>query len=490
MKLYLRFTGQLYLPQTAAVCYNQDMNTYEQVVERMVNLMENGVFKQGEKLPSLRELSKQLHVSVNTIREAYWKLEDRNFIEAVPQSGYYVRPSWVPSSAGGAPDPSEMNPREVSLCRIYGTYQDGECCPPGISLGIATMPRVAWPLERLGKDLQEAIRTSPDTVFDYQMPPGYLPLREQIARLAMASGTTLSPDEIIITNGCHEAVFLSLMAVCRPGDKVAIESPIYFNFLSLLERLGYETVEIPSSESEGINIEVLEYLLENEKIGAVFAIPNFSNPMGSLLSNERKKRLVALTARYKVPLIEDDIYGDLGFGDRPSTCRGFDTEGLVIHCSSFSKTIAPGLRIGWVAPGKHYDEIVRLKTLLNLGAPALLQVALARFLKEGGYERHLRNLRKDIRDSLAATRKALLEHLPEGTTVTDPAGGFVLWVTLPEGSNAMELYYRALKEGILIAPGPLFTRKEKHARSFRINGSRWCPETEAAVMTLGRLCKS
>lgn len=464
------------------------MNTYEQVAERMVNLLENGVFKQGEKLPSLRELSRQLHVSVNTVREAYWKLEDRNYIEAVPQSGYYVKPSWTPVPSGCGPDPIEMNPREVSLCRIYGTWQDGESCPPGISLGIATMPRVAWPLERLARDLQEVIRKSPDAVFDYQMPPGYLPLREQIARISMGSGTTLSPDEIIITNGCHEAVFLSLMAICKPGSKVAIESPIYFNFLSLLERMGYETIEIPSAETGGINLEVLEYVLEKEPVGAVFTIPNFSNPTGSLLSAERKRELVALVTRYGVPLIEDDIYGDLSFGNRPETCRSLDTAGQVIHCSSFSKTIAPGLRIGWVAPGRYYDEIVRLKTLLNLGAPALLQAALARFLKEGGYERHLRSLRKEIWKSMENTRNALLASLPEGTTVSEPQGGFVLWVTLPEGFHAMELYYRALKEEILIAPGALFTRREKHARSFRINGSRWCPETEAAILTLGRLC--
>lgn len=464
------------------------MNTYEQVVDRMIQLMENGVYKEGEKIPSLRELSRQLHVSVNTVREAYWRLEDQKYIEAVPQSGYYVRPLFSPVPVRTGPDPRHMDPQEVSLCRIYGKLQEGEQCPPGIALGIATVPRRLWPLDRLGKELHEALKGSSEAAFDYQMPPGYLPLREQISRLCVSSNITISPDEIIITNGCHEAVFLSLMAVCKPGGTIAIESPIYFNFLSLLEQLGYSVIEVPSAECGGINLDVLEYLLETTAIDAVFAIPNFSNPTGGSLSTAHKKQLVELVKRFQVPLIEDDIYGDLGFRERPDCCRTYDRDGLVLHCSSFSKTIAPGLRIGWVAPGRYFDDVMRLKTLLNLGSPGLFQIALARFLAEGGYERHLRSMRRDVRESLTNTRNALLAHLGEGTSVSDPEGGFVLWVTLPEGVRAMDIYYRALKEGILIAPGPLFTRKDKHERSFRINGSRWDPETERAVRILGQLC--
>lgn len=466
------------------------MNTYEQVVNTMLNLIENGVYKQGEKLPSLRNLSTQLHVSVNTIREAYWRMEDRNIIEAIPQSGYYVRAPWKPAAGNARPDPCAIDPKEESLCRIYGTLQETTQCPAGLCLGIATTPRGSWPLDRLRKGFAETLKVHPDAAFDYQMPPGYLPLREQIARLSLASKACLKSDDIVVTNGCHEAMFLSLMAVCKPGSTIAVESPIYFNIISLLERMDYNIIEIPSSDSGGINVDILEYLLETTRIQAVIAIPNFSNPTGACLDTNRKKRLVELITKHGVPLIEDDIYGDLGFEERPESCKSLDTEGLVIHCSSFTKTIAPGLRLGWVSAGSFKDDVIRLKTLLNLGAPPLTQMVLAGFLAEGGYERHLRALRKDLRASLMKTREALLENMPQGTAVSDPKGGFVLWVTLPEGYLSMDLYYHALKRTILIAPGSLFTRNEKYQRSFRINGAHWCPETLDAIRMLGKLSES
>ncbi len=319
------------------------------------------------------------------------------------------------------------------------------------------------------------------------MAPGYLPLREQIALLGVHAGLQVSPDDLIITNGCQEAVCLSLMATCKPGDLVAVESPFYFNFLSLLDRLGITPVEIPGTADEGINLDVLQFVLERNPIKAVFVISNFTNPTGAVLPTAKKKRLLDMMQKFDIPLIEDDIYGDLAFRGRPDTCKGYDTDGRVILCSSFSKTISPGVRIGWTAPGKYYDEVMRLKTVINIGSASVDQIALSIFLQQGGYERHLRRIRQAVKESVEAARRAVQEYFPPGTIVTDPQGGSFLWVTLPSDYDTMDLYFRALSENILFAPGCLFTRTGGFGNSLRINAGSWNLRTERAIRRLGAM---
>lgn len=224
--------------------------------------------------------------------------------------------------------------------------------------------------------------------FAYMMSPGYPELRKQISRLSLSAGIDLNPEEIIVTNGCHEAIFLSLMVLCKPGDTIIYESPMYFSSLQLLQRLNLKLIEIPSSEKDGVNLDTLKFVLENHPVKAMFTIPNFNNPLGFAMAVNRKKEMVEILDEYNVILIEDDIYGELYFDSRPSACKAYDKTGNVIHCSSITKTVSPGLRIGWIAPGeKYFDEICSLKNLLNISTGAINQIAAARFLKEGGYDR-------------------------------------------------------------------------------------------------------
>ena len=464
------------------------MNRYDQVAEQILHLIQNGVLKQGEKIPSLRQLSQELNVSVNTVKEAYWKLESQNHIYAVPQSGYYVKKQWQPPAAPAEFDPSNLDPKQVSICHIYGAFQNMGRCTPEISLGIATLNPKFWPTDRMNQFFQKAMRERELETYNYLMPPGYLTLRRQIARLGIASGQDLSPDEIVITNGCHEAVFLSLMVLCKPGDTVVLESPVYFSLLQLLEQLNLRVIELPSSVNGGIHLDTLRFILENHAVKAMFAITNYNNPLGYCLPSRKKQELVSLLSEFRVPLIEDDIYGDMSFGNRPDTCKAYDKEGEVLLCSSFSKTLAPGLRLGWIAPGKYYDRILNMKTLLNIATPSINQISVAHFLKEGGYDRHMRGLRAKIKTQVANMRAHLLRRLPRGSRVTRPQGGTLLWVELPKSIDTFEIYRQALKESILIAPGHLFSIKHKYAHCFRINAGIWNDRVQKAVDRLGVLC--
>ena len=461
---------------------------YGQVAERILNLINNGVLKAGEKIPSMRQLSQELNVSINTVKEAYWKLERQNYIVAVPQSGFYVQKKSSDAPAKEEIDPSRLDPQEVSLCHIYGAFQNMGQCTPEVSLGIATLNPEFWPTKKMGRYFQEAIQYQEKESYNYIMSPGYLQLREQIARIGLSCGLDLSPDEIIITNGCHEAVFLALMVLCKPGDSVVFESPMYFNLLQLLKELNLRIIELPSSQIEGVNLDTLGFAIENYPIKAMFSIPNINNPLGFSMPGWKKKKLVELLTENNISLIEDDIYGDLCFETRDETCKSFDAEGNVILCSSFSKTLAPGLRVGWIVPGKYYDRVIKMKTLLNISTASINQIVVARYLKEGGYERHLRKLRKDLKKQVANLRACILKYFPQGTKVTNPSGGFLLWIELPESIDTDIIYQDAVKKNILFAPGSLFTMKEKYSNCMRLNAGIWNDQVERAIKHVGQLC--
>jgi DNA-binding transcriptional MocR family regulator len=460
----------------------------EMVSKRILDLIRTGVLKEGDRIPSIRQLSRELKVSINTVKDAYWKLESRNYIVAVPQSGFYVKKQPAGMLHDKTIDPSRLDPQDVSLCQIYGAFQNMGQCTPEISLAIASLAPDLQPKAKMGRFLAQALREQELECFSYLMTPGHSELRQQIARLGLSCGLELSPEQIVITNGCHEAVFLALMAVCQPGDTVVLESPIYFNLLQLLQHLKLKIIEIPSSDVDGIHLSTLRFVLENHPVKAVFSISNVNNPLGFSMPRKKKKALVTLLDEYEIPLIEDDIYGDLGFRQRAHPCKSFDTKDNVLLCSSFSKTIAPGVRVGWIVPGKYYESVVKTKTLLNISTASINQIAIARFLKEGGYERHLRNLRKTLSEQVTAMRGAILKYFPKGTLVTRPSGGYLLWIELPQGIDAEAIYYKALQQGILIAPGHLFSIKPNYTHCMRLSASIWNPRVEKAIQAIGALC--
>jgi DNA-binding transcriptional MocR family regulator len=389
-------------------------------------------------------------------------------------------------------DRPAINPCEVSLSSIYQVVMRDLLDPKLLQLGIAVPNPELLPIEKLNRMLAREMRRFPTQAVSYSLPPGNLRLRKQIAQRLLLSGCALSPDQIVITSGCVEAVVLALRILCKPGDAVAIETPVYFNFLQMIQDLGLKALEIPASSRGGISLEALEYALESNsgEVKACIVISNFNNPLGGRMSDEDKLRLVNMLEEYQVPLIEDDIYGDLSYGDeRPSVAKSFDNTGNVLLCSSFSKTLAPGYRVGWVAAGRYQEQIERGKMLANVATASPPQLAIAEFLANGGYEHHLRSVRRAYARQAAQMGDAIGRAFPVGTRVSRPQGGFVLWVEMPEGIDSLVLYKKAKVQGITIAPGPIFSVDGRYRNCVRLNAACWNPAVEVAIETLGRLAK-
>ena len=279
------------------------------------------------------------------------------------------------------------------------------------------------------------------------------------------------------------------MVICKPGDTVAVESPTYYNFLQAIEMLGLKALELPTHPRDGISIDTLQYVIEHNRISACLCITSFNNPLGSCMPEEQgKKELVELLASHEIPLIEDDIYGDISFSaQRPKAAKAFDKKGNVILCSSFSKTIAPGYRIGWTAPGRFRREIERMKSVTNLAAATPPQLALAEFLAKGGYDHHLRKIRRLYARHVHLMSELVLKHFPEGTKISRPSGGYVLWLEMPQEIDCLELYEKALKKGISFAPGPIFSSRQKYRNFLRLNAATWSDDIQEAIRTLGSL---
>jgi DNA-binding transcriptional MocR family regulator len=466
----------------------QDTFLYEQVASDLADLIRQGTFRAGERIPSVRQLSRQRKISITTVLQAYMLLENQGLIETRPQSGYYVRsklPQLLPEPEMSAP---QLDPTLVSVRELVMMVLKDSTNPDLIQLGAAipnTELVIPAKLNRIMASISRKIEHSYNT---YDIPPGNEALRIQIAQRAVGIGCNLTHADVVTTSGCLEAFTLSLRAVCHPGDTVAIESPMYFGVLQVLESLDLRALEIPTHPHDGISISALKFAIEHNSIQACLVLSNFNNPLGSCIPDENKQALVELLAQHEIPLIEGDVCGEIYFsGMRPSVCKAYDRKGLVLLCSSFSKDLVPGYRVGWVAPGRFRATIEWLKYTTNVATATLPQVAIAKFLESGGYDHHLRSIRRLYASFVAQLSQAVMRYFPEGTRVTRPNGGIVLWVQLPDYADSLELYKQALQVGITLAPGYIFSATHQYKNFIRLNAAWWSYETDRAMQRLGEL---
>ena len=463
---------------------------YQELADRMTELIRQGTYPAGKRLPSVRETSRQQGVSISTVLQAYSVLESQGLIEARPQSGYYVRSqpgARLPEPEISAPgrDPSRVSLHELIMMLMADTIN-----PNLIQLGAAMPNTDLLPMKKINLIIANLARENDPTLHQYRFPPGLNSLRTQVAQRAVVSGCSLSPKDIVITSGGTEAMDVCLHAVCRPGDIVAVESPTYFGLLQSLEIHGLRALEIPTHPRDGISLEALKFAIEHNPIRAVMVISNFNNPLGSLIPDEKKKELVQLLEQNDIPLIENDVSGEIYFGGkRPLVCKAFDTKGLVMLFSSFSKDISPGLRVGWVAPGRYQAEVEWLKFTISAAAPTLGQKVVTRLLESGGYEQHLRHIRREYARNVDLLSNAVMRYFPEGTRLTRPSGGQVLWVRLPENVDSLELYRTARQAGITLAPGYVFSPTQQFPNFIRLNAAEFNYSTERAVERLGGMIR-
>jgi DNA-binding transcriptional MocR family regulator len=461
----------------------------EKVAKHVAALIEAGALRPGQRALSVRALAQQMRVSTATVVQAFSLLEARGLIEARARSGHYVRES--PSEALDRPraQRTHLESIRVSGDRMRGLFRsmrDRSIVPFGAS---CPSPELL-PTDRLGRLTGAIARSSSAIGAVYDPLPGVAALRAHIARRATRLGCSVRPDDVIVTVGAIEAIGLCLRAATRPGDTIAVESPTYFGVLALLAELGLHAVEVPADSENGMRSDVLATALEKHEIKACVAVPNFSNPSGARMPDAVKEQLVALLARHRVPLIETDVYGDLPHdGARPRPAMAFDRDGWVMHCSSFSKTLAPGYRVGWVVPGRFYERVEELKFMHTVASPTITQMAVAAFLDSGGYEHHLRRLRRAFAAQVSSAQEAIARYFPRGTRVSRPTGGFLLWVELPEGCpSAIDVQRAALERSISIAPGPIFSARGSFQRFFRLScGYPWTDSLDRAIEVLGRL---
>ncbi len=464
---------------------------YIEVSERIETLIERGIFKVGDKLLSVRALSKEQGISLSTAFQAYYSLESKGLIEARPQSGYYVK--YSPSHVLDMPKVCEPLDDALPVTiddMINSVYVDLNS-KSLLNFSMATPSIDLLPTAKLNKAVLHSLRSSKTSCLHYEHIQGNVALRRQIARQAFNWGGTPSEDDIVVTAGCVEALSLCIKATTKPGDAVAIESPTYFAIFQLMESHGLKVVEIPTDPVLGMDIEYLTQAIPRFNIKACLVVSNFNNPLGSCMPDERKKQLVEMLAKKEIPLIEDDIYGELYFGKtRPKTCKTFDKKGLILHCASFSKSLAPGYRIGWTIPGRFKDAIIRLKRMHTVSTNTLAQSAVADFLSNGRFELHLRHLRKALHTQSLRYMQAVCEYFPEDTCITRPHGGFTLWIEMNKKINGFKLHKRALKHNIGIAPGQIFSSQGRFENCFRLSyGEPWNPKIEEGIKTLGKLMK-
>ncbi len=465
------------------------MKLYEALADELAGLMASGVLRPGERLPSVRQQQERRGVSPSTVFQAYYQLEARGLIESRPRSGYYVAARRVvatPEPEVSRPDPASTM---VDVSELVFQVLEASRAPGIVPFGSAFPSPLLFPLDKLGRAVSASMRHIDPWSTVADLSPGNAELRRQIALRYQLDGVHVAPDDIVITNGALEALNLCLQAVARPGDTVLVESPSFYAALQALERIGLKAVEVATHPREGIDLGALAAALEQHKPSACWLMTSFQNPLGSLMPPEKKQALVELLAAHDVPLIEDDVYGELYFGaQRPALAKRFDSKGLVMHCSSFSKCLAPGFRVGWAAAGRFARQVERLKLTTSLAAAMPSQLALAEYLRQGGYERHLRQLRSALASQQRKMLAAIEAHFPQGTRVTQPQGGYFLWVVLPESVDALELHRQALADGISIAPGPMFSAKRAFGNCIRLNyGQVW---DDGALAVLGALAKT
>lgn len=461
---------------------------YQRIADQVEQAIAGGALRPGDRLPSVRQLSQQHGVSVTTALQALRHLENHGLVQARPKSGYFVCPR-----APALPEP-QMDLRVeaasfVSMDQVLHEFLLTMEDPQAVPAFQALPARSLLPEAKLQALLASVNRRHPEYGTTFSI-AGSTALRQQIARRAVTSGVQLRPEEIVITNGGMEALYLALKSVAAPGETILVESPTYFSLLQTIESLGMRALEIPSHPRAGISLEALDFA--TQKPGAVRAcvlLPHFPNPGGSMMPVEHKRRLVQMCAERGIALIESDIYGELYFGDqRPPVLKSFDEHNDVILCSSFTKTVAPGYRIGWIAPGRHFLKTQALKMRTSCASPMLQQEVLAQFMSDGGYDHHLRRLRAALKLQAHQMADAVARHFPMGCRLSIPQGGFMLWVELPRHVDSREVFALARLAHIGVAPGAAFSITRRFDHFIRLQyGEPWSARMEESMRKLGQI---
>lgn len=467
---------------------------YRQVIDLITDNIDTGTLRAGDRLPSLRRMSTRIGVSIPTVRQAYIELERQRKVESRPQSGFYVRGLSGNALVRAAPRfRQSARPIPVGCRSLIDRVSDGLHQPDVLPLGIAN-PCMAKPAAKgLHRAMKRVMARAEERSITYAPTLGEPGLRRQIAyRYLDSVGITVDPEDICITNGGQEALLLALQAVASKGDVIAVESPAYHGLLELIDSLGMLAIEVETCPEDGVTLSALEKTLDAHPVKACMFSTTLSNPLGVSMPEDKRKRLVEIIEERELVLIEDDVYGELLFdGSRPKPAEVYSRSGRVLTCGSFSKTAAPGYRIGWLLPGRFKDQIRRLKRSYSCSSGLLQQLTLAEFLASGDYDRYLNTLRPVLRQNAERMNACVSRFFPAETRTSKPVGGSVIWLELPGNIDSEKLFDDAIEAGISIAPGLIFSPCRRYENFVRLSfGHPWSAEIEKGIEWLGRKVKS
>lgn len=465
------------------------MKLYVSFAARIRAMIDEGVLRPGEKIFSVRQASQKYALSISTVLRAYLLLEQEGIISSHPQSGYYVTPRKRLQQKQASALAKDINLSEVDASKLVLTTLKSIREFGTVPLGSPFPDPQLFPLRKIHQYEKALTSDTGEWGVLSDLPPGNEGLRQQIARRYLANGMDVSPEDIVITHGATEAITLCLQAVAKAGDTIALESPGYYALGHTVERLGMRVAEIRTDPETGLDLDALRAVTATTRIAAVILTSNFQNPLGFVMPPEKKQALVAWLAQQQIPLIEDDVYHELYFSDQPPLpAKAYDKAGMVLHCSSFSKSLAPGYRVGWTTAGQYRQEVERLMFLNSLSLPSAPQIAIAKFMQRDAFEQHLRQLRHTLRSNYVLMRNVIEQSFPAGTELSLPQGGYVIWVKLPPALDALTLYRAAIDNGITVAPGTIFSLKKEFTHYIRLNFSHiWTLAIEQAVRDVGAL---
>ncbi|MCA1919312.1 MAG: PLP-dependent aminotransferase family protein [Flavobacterium piscis] len=466
----------------------------EVLYQKIANTIQEQIFSEtlkiGDKLPSIRAFQKLHNVSMNTIKQAFLELESKSLIESRPKSGFYVsktsnRKLLIPSM-NKLKLSEQKTTSEDLITKVFDSLSD-----KGITrFSIGVPDPGLLPIAKLNKGLAKVVRNLAESGTSYEPVQGSTNLRRNLAKWAIVLEGKLTEDDFVTTSGAMNAIFNCLMAVTKRGDTIAIESPVYFGIIQIAQNMGLNIIELPTHPTTGVDLEALKKVIH--KVDVCCFMSNFSNPLGSLMPDENKQELVKMLTHHNIPLIEDDLYGNLFFGTvRPKPCKYYDEAGIVMWIGSVSKTLAPGYRVGWVAPGKFKDKIIRQKMAQTVCMPSLYQEVIADFLEHGRYDHHLRNLRSTLYTNSLHFQRTIEDNFPENTKISQPQGGSFLWLELDKSIDTAVLYDTAIQQKIGFAPGRIFTQHDQYHNCMRLNfGLEWKEKVEFDLKRLGQLVKN
>lgn len=462
---------------------------YQQIIDFIDTQQAQGLLRPGDKLPSLRKLSKQLEISVPTVKQAYVELERQGRVSARPQSGYYIQAQQAKTLQPRPNNWVGSKPVEVQCRSLIEQVHDAVHMPNTVALGISNPVNTHPPDKALARLMRSVISRVAEKAVSYGPASGDPKLKMQLAFRYQEMGIAYDYNDMLITNGAQEALSIALQCVAEKGDVVAIESPCFFGLIELIESLGMKALEVYTCTDDGVSLSKLKQTLQQYPVKACLFSSAINNPIGSLMTNEQRQELVVMLEEMNIPLIEDDAYGDLYFhGERPKPAQLYSEKGLVLTCSSFSKTAAPGYRVGWLLPGKYEEKAKRIKRAQSCSTPMLQQWTLTEYLLSGEYDRHVAMLRKKLIYNCERMRALLGEYFPDDICISKPQGGSVLWVRCRSHVNTSHFFHEAIERGVSFAPGSVFSPSGKYHNYMRISfGVQWDEQVELAVKTLGSL---